>query len=229
MELNRTGKLQQGRLTWRLQATARLHPAFQIQHLGRAVPERERSAVATSRFCGNVGENQRTCAPLLTSRFFRDGPVDEKTNSDPLALVRENQACAPSYDLDTDDIIIQLGLWQTLCSFRVVGADEGYLTLEFETLPADLDAFVKQVYAFCPDAIDEGNAPTVITLVKGLKENGRPIRRDWQEPVEGLNLEEPGCFLQVFKRQLERDKKLILWWEPWKGPKGWRPGDPMES
>ena len=148
--------------------------------------------------------------------------MDEKTNSDPFALVRENQACAPSYDLDTNDIIIQLGLWQELCSFRVVQACEGCLTLELETLPADLDAFVKQVYAFCPDPIREG-AEAVVQMVKAVKEDGRcRVPRDWQELVEGLNLEEPGCVLQVFKRQLEREKKLDLWWESWRGPKGWR-------
>jgi hypothetical protein len=147
--------------------------------------------------------------------------MDEKTNSDPFALVRENQACAPSYDLGTNDIIIQLGLWQKLCSFRVVQAGEGCLTLEFETLPADLDAFVKQVYEFCPDAIDGGVAG-LIDMIKLLKEKGRSMPRDWQELVEGLNLEDPGCVLQMFKRRLEREKKLDLWWEPWRGPKGWR-------
>ena len=145
--------------------------------------------------------------------------MDEKTNSDPFALVRENQACAPSYDLDTNDIIIQLGLWQKLCSFRVVQAGEGDLTLEFETLPPDLDAFVKQVYEFCPDVIDGGVA-VVIYVIKLVKEKGCSMPRDWQELVEGLNLEEPGCVLQVFKRQLERDKKLSLWWHPFKRPKG---------
>ncbi len=148
--------------------------------------------------------------------------MDEKTNSDPFTLVRKNQACAPSYDLDTNDIIIQLGLWLKLCSFRVVHACEGQLTIEFETLPVDLDAFVKQVYEFCPDAID-GGVGSLIGMVKMAKEMGHPIPRDWQERVEGLNLEDPRCALQVFKRQLQRQKKMSLWWEPWRGPKGWRP------
>jgi hypothetical protein len=80
----------------------------------------------------------------------------EKDMFEPL---READTNGDNYDLRPEDIIKHLKKWQKLCSFTISEVDYNRVTLKFDTLPKDLDAFLKDAVEFCPDLImDEEDA-----------------------------------------------------------------------
>jgi hypothetical protein len=77
-------------------------------------------------------------------------------SSDPYDILRAVQTDGANYEVYNDDLITRLKAWEAQCAFRIVGADGDWVELEFLTLPTDLAAFAEEVYAFCPDTIDQG-------------------------------------------------------------------------
>jgi hypothetical protein len=77
-------------------------------------------------------------------------------SSDPYDILRALRTDGANYEVYTDDLIARLKAWEVRCAFRIVGADADWVELEFVSLPADLAAFAEEVYAFCPDTIDQG-------------------------------------------------------------------------
>jgi hypothetical protein len=68
------------------------------------------------------------------------------------AVLRECHTNGANFDLDTEDIIARLKKWKELCSFRILGAKHDTVSIQFETLPKDMDAFAKDMYDFCPES-----------------------------------------------------------------------------
>jgi hypothetical protein len=136
----------------------------------------------------------------------------KQDSSDAFAAIREQQTSAPNFDLDTDAILAELGRWKTLCTFRVVEAGGDRASIEFDTLPADMDAFVKDLYAFCPDLVDQGTG-CVAEMIEMAAETGEDIPANIQELIKGVNLDDENYGLEILKRELQRDKKVMLWWD----------------
>ena len=63
---------------------------------------------------------------------------------------------AGNYGLGNDDIEKKLREWEKLCELEILGGSGDTLILAFKTLPEDLLAFAEDMYAFCPDLIDQG-------------------------------------------------------------------------
>lgn len=133
-------------------------------------------------------------------------------SSDEFAAIREQRTSAPNFDLNTEAILTELRRWKTLCSFRVTGADGDRASIEFHTLPADMDAFVKDLYAFCPDLVDQGTG-CVAEMLEMAAETGEDIPANMQELIKGVNLDDENYGLEILKRELQRDKKVMLWWD----------------
>ena len=76
--------------------------------------------------------------------------------NDPFAAVHAAATSAPNYETDNAAIIDRLTQWQSLCSFVVKSAKGDRIEIEFTTLPKDMDAFVRDLYDFCPDLVDQG-------------------------------------------------------------------------
>ena len=132
--------------------------------------------------------------------------------NDPFAEIREAGTSAGNYGLDTDSIIAQMRKWQSICSLRVIEAGHDRMTIEFETLPGDLDTFVKELCDFCPDLIDQG-AGSLPDVIKQFEENGQPIPPKMMRLIEGVNLEDENFALEIVKRAIQQDKKIKLWWD----------------
>lgn len=80
-----------------------------------------------------------------------------------------------NYDISTEDIIAQLKKWQQICSFTISDVDYNQVTLNFSTLPKDLDAFIKDAVEFCPDLImdeEEAEIPLLKKQVAQKKKLG---------------------------------------------------------
>lgn len=133
-------------------------------------------------------------------------------SQDEFAMIREQQTSAPNFGLNTDDIIAELGRWKALCSFRVTEAGGDRATIQFETLPADMDSFVKELYAFCPDLVDQGTG-CVAEMVEMADEMGEEIPAAMKELIDGVDFEDENYGLEILKRELRRGMKVMLWWD----------------
>ena len=132
--------------------------------------------------------------------------------NDPFALIRAAETSAPNYDLDTDAIIGCLTLWQSLCSFTVIGAEADTVDIKFETFPADMDAFVKALYEFCPDLVDQGTG-CIHEMIEMMEESGESPTPAMQELVKGIDFSDENYGIEVLKRQLLQRKNVQLWWD----------------
>lgn len=122
--------------------------------------------------------------------------------------IREAATCAPNYDLDTEAILTQLQQWQSLCVFHIVEAGGDRIAIVFETLPENMDAFVRSLYDFCPDLVDQGTG-----CVAEFIEEMETIPPNMQALIEGIDFEDPDYGLEILKRGLQQDKKVLLWWD----------------
>lgn len=132
--------------------------------------------------------------------------------SDPFALIRAANTSAPNFDLDTDAIIARLEQWQTLCSLTVTAATHDSADIEFTTLPADMDAFVRDLYDFCPDLVDQGTG-CVHEMVEMLEETGEELSPHMAALIEGIDLSDENYGLEILKRELQAKNSVKLWWD----------------
>jgi hypothetical protein len=133
------------------------------------------------------------------------------TSEDGFELIRAAETSAPNYDLDTEDILKTLAQWKELCSFRVTEADDDTIEIEFTTLPADMTAFVKDLYEFCPDLVDQGTG----CVQEMLEEIDDPseIPDNLRDLIEGVDFEDEDYGLEILKREIQANKTVSLWWD----------------
>ena len=67
-----------------------------------------------------------------------------------------------------EDIIARLKKWQKLCDFRLTEVDYNTVTLKFDTLPDDIEAFVRDAYDLCPDLVQVDEDSDLELLKKNL-------------------------------------------------------------
>ncbi|HEY6009823.1 MAG TPA: DUF4253 domain-containing protein [Nitrospirota bacterium] len=92
--------------------------------------------------------------------------------SDQYDILRIMHTDGDEYDITNQDVIDRLKEWQKISSFDIVGADSDWVEIEFRVLPKDLKAFAEEVYAFCPDAVDQGPG-SVDGLITDMKKTNR--------------------------------------------------------
>jgi hypothetical protein len=138
--------------------------------------------------------------------------MPQPENQDDFALIREQHTSAPNFDLNTEGIIAELGRWKSLCSFRVTEAEGDRVTIIFDTLPADMDTFVKDLYSFCPDLVDQGTG-CVAEMVEMASEMGEELPPGMKELIDGVDLEDENYGLEILKREIQRGMKIMLWWD----------------
>src|SRR6478672_1389410 len=131
---------------------------------------------------------------------------------DPFAPIREACTDSANYELTTEDIIDRLTEWQSLCSFRVNSAGHDTVDIEFETLPADMDAFVRDLYEFCPDLVDQGTG-YIPEILKAKEKRGEKPSIEFNTLVEGVNFSDENYGLEILKRELQLKKAVKLWWD----------------
>jgi hypothetical protein len=74
----------------------------------------------------------------------------------PLDIVRAARTDAANYDLDTEQLVHRLAAWDRAWGIDVIQAQTDTLELALRRLPDDMAAFTRDVYALCPDAVEQG-------------------------------------------------------------------------
>jgi hypothetical protein len=93
--------------------------------------------------------------------------------TDELDIVRYRRTDGINYNLNNEKVVDKLEKWKSKNDFNILVCGRDCLQFEFKTLPADLDAFSKDVYQFCPDIVDQGvgdikNLKSAIKEMNGL-------------------------------------------------------------
>lgn len=135
-----------------------------------------------------------------------------KNTQDPFDVLRKAGTNGANYDLDTEDIIARLIAWQSRCEFQVTGAEGDTLDLVFTSLPKDLDAFVAELYDFCPDLVDQGTG-CVVEMIESMEEAEQEIPEELKKLIEGVDLEDPNYGIELLKRELVAKMQIQFWWD----------------
>lgn len=75
---------------------------------------------------------------------------------DQFDILRVAATDAINYDMLTNDLIARLKQWNAAYGIDIYKASTDTIELRLKTLPPDLHAFAVQLYAFCPDIVDQG-------------------------------------------------------------------------
>jgi hypothetical protein len=132
--------------------------------------------------------------------------------NDAFAAVRQACTSAPNFGMDTADIIDHLMKWQSLCSFVVKEATGDSIEIEFVKLPSDMDSFIRDLYKFCPDVVDQGTG-CVHEMLESLEEIGEELDPEMAKLIEGIDFSDENYGLEILKRQIEQNKAISLWWD----------------
>ena len=84
--------------------------------------------------------------------------------------------------------------------------------IEFDTLPNDMDAFVRDLYDFCPDLVDQGTG-CFHEMLEMMEETGKKPTKGMQELIAGVDSEDQGYGLEILKRELQKKMQVTLWWD----------------
>lgn len=76
--------------------------------------------------------------------------------ADQYVLLAIKETNGANYGHDTAKVIAKLKEWEKEHPLDILGADFDWVEVQFREVPKNLDAFVRQVYAFCPDSVDQG-------------------------------------------------------------------------
>ncbi len=85
-----------------------------------------------------------------------------------LSLVRVDGI---NHGLEHEAVLARLRAWDQRFGLDYRGAGLDWVRATFKTTPPDLDAFAREVYAFCPDVVDQGTE-TVEALAAEMRRSG---------------------------------------------------------
>ncbi len=89
-------------------------------------------------------------------------------SNDQFDILRFRATNGANYGITKDSIISTLQRWHAQeAPFEIIGADMESVEAHFTRLPADLKAFAREQYTFCPDIVDQGTS-TVEALEEEL-------------------------------------------------------------
>ena len=102
--------------------------------------------------------------------FYFEGNKGKKNvgvlkGNDELDILRYIRTDGINYDLESKDVLKKISEWKTKYGLIIIGCSQDYVHIEFEKLPSNMDEFAKEVYAFCPDSVEQG-----VGDLKSLKE-----------------------------------------------------------
>lgn len=78
---------------------------------------------------------------------------------------------AANYNLETVDIVNKLKEWNEDYPFEIVGCGFDWVEAKFIKPPIDMLKFAKEVYAFCPDVVDQGTETVEKLAEDMIKDN----------------------------------------------------------
>lgn len=93
-------------------------------------------------------------------------------STDQFDILRIQKTDGINYDIENADVIKKLDDWDRKYGIEILGADYDWVDFIVKRPVDDISMFAKEVYEFCPDAVDQG-VGEIEELEKLIKENNR--------------------------------------------------------
>lgn len=119
---------------------------------------------------------------------------------------------APNYDLDTGAIVARLAQWDSAYGIHLVETGHDRLTVQFNKLPDDLDAFASELEEFCPDLIHQ-HFGAMDEMLEHYEEMGKQPPDDIRQFVDGIDFESDDFGRKLLTRWLKQHQSVGLWWD----------------
>ncbi|HWR73524.1 MAG TPA: DUF4253 domain-containing protein, partial [Nitrospirota bacterium] len=109
---------------------------------------------------------------IAVNEGIRTEEIGILKGTDPYDILRVMQTNGEEYEITTEDIIERLKEWEKRHPFEIIGAENGWVEIEFRTVPQDLEAFAEEVFEFSPDTVEQ-DAGSVEELAREIARTKR--------------------------------------------------------
>jgi hypothetical protein len=130
-----------------------------VQRVRKRLPPGWVAFVGTSRWLGD--ETHEGAVEVVV------GP-----GRDQFDILRLAQSNAINYEMETEALVKKLRAYHAIVPLDIWHAETDTIEADLTKLPTDLKAFAKDVYAFCPDIVDQG-VETVAELEREIASSRR--------------------------------------------------------
>ena len=89
-------------------------------------------------------------------------------STDQFDILRCRLTRGANYNIGTDSLIKRLKIWYKKYPFEITGAHADWVSADLVRPLADFNALAKELYAFCPDIVDQGTG-SVEALAEEMK------------------------------------------------------------
>jgi hypothetical protein len=150
------------------------------------------------------------CTPLTYA--IQSGMGSPKAVGILLELGADPSRRDANFDLDNEAIVQQLDRWDLLYGIDVTDVGSNKVTVRFLSLPDSLDQIAREIYAFCPDVVDQGFG-CLDDMVAIQSRDGREIAPELARLIDGVDLQHPDAGLILLQRSLRDTRSIALWWD----------------
>ncbi|WP_299246802.1 DUF4253 domain-containing protein [uncultured Aquimarina sp.] len=109
---------------------------------------------------------------LSESGYKTPSTISIIKSTDKFDILKIQKTDGINFDIENEDVIKKLKDWDKIYGIEILGADYDWVDLTFNKDIKDISLFAKEVYDFCPDAVDQG-VGEISELERILKEEKR--------------------------------------------------------
>jgi hypothetical protein len=84
-------------------------------------------------------------------------------------ILRIARSDAVNYGLETEDLVTRLQQYDRDVGISLLQAETDTIVFDLLREPADWAAFARELYAFCPDIVDQGGVDSVEELERQIR------------------------------------------------------------
>lgn len=126
--------------------------------------------------------------------------------------LREAGTNAANYEMGTDDVIEHLKQWDKAYGIELSEVTFDTVVVSFDRLPNDVLPLAEDIYEFCPDTIDQ-HFGCFKEMLEHSEETGESVPNELSQLIEGVDMDDENYGLELLKRSLVKNKKVMLWWD----------------
>ena len=115
-------------------------------------------------------------------------------------------------DLETEDIIEKLNIWDERYGIEILNVENDKVKVLFKDIPDDVTLLVTEIYEFCPDITDQ-HFGYFKEILEAAQEGKMDLPDSFYELIDGVDLEDKDYGLELLKKSLKRDKVISLLWD----------------
>lgn len=115
-------------------------------------------------------------------------------------------------DLMTADVVAVLMDWDERLGIELSEVGHDRVVVHFSSLPDDVDTLAREIYAFCPDVIEQGFG-CFDEMIEMNEVTGGDLPPDIRALVEGIDFDDDDFGLEILKRDMVAQRVVRLWWD----------------